>query len=145
MIYVGNFSYNDNTDETDNYCLIPCLVVADTVDEALDKFASQLISLHEEGTIVSDADYIYLDSLVELSAEESKPVMLSWQKIAVTENGLSSISSALPASDESVGCAYTFVDDDDEDFQTEFDDPNIDFAELEEADEEPFLDFTQMD
>lgn len=94
---------------------------------------------------MSDADYIYLDSLVELSAEESKPVMLSWQKIAVTENGLSSISSALPASDESVGCAYTFVDDDDEDFQTEFDDPNIDFADLEEADEEPFLDFTQMD
>ncbi|MDY2788484.1 MAG: hypothetical protein SOU05_03650 [Atopobium sp.] len=142
MIYVGNFSYNDTTEDEENYCLIPCMVVADDVDEALDKFATQLITLHEEGDLLSGADYIYLDSLVELTGECDEPVMLNWQKIAITNEGLSSISSALPGADEAAGVAYAFVNDTDEDFQTEFDDPNIDFADLEEADEEPFLDFT---
>ncbi|WP_028264010.1 hypothetical protein [Atopobium fossor] len=142
MIYVGNFSYNDNTEDDENYCLIPCMVVANDVDEALDKFAAQLVTLHEENDILSGADYIYLDSLVELADECNKPVMLNWQKITITDEGLSSISSALPGADEAAGVAYAFVDDNDEDFQTEFDNPNIDFADLEEADEEPFLDFT---
>ena len=52
MIYVGNFSYNDTTEDEENYCLIPCMVVADDVDEALDKFATQLITLHEELSLI---------------------------------------------------------------------------------------------
>ena len=46
MLYVGNFSYIDATDENENYCLIPCLVEAQNLDDALDKFALKLVELH---------------------------------------------------------------------------------------------------
>ena len=30
MLYIGNFSYNDDTDSKDNYCLMPIVVEAET-------------------------------------------------------------------------------------------------------------------
>ncbi len=38
MIYLGNFSYNDELDSSDNYCLMPCIVEADSTDHALELF-----------------------------------------------------------------------------------------------------------
>ena len=65
MLYVGNFSYNDDKDQANNYCLMPCVVEADSADEALEKFASKFASVRAESDLLEGASEIYLDSLVE--------------------------------------------------------------------------------
>lgn len=143
MLYVGNFSYIDATDENENYCLIPCLVEAQNLDDALDKFALKLVELHNDSGLINGSDRIYLDSLLELTANGETPVVLNWQKITTTDEGLCSISSALPEADEVDGAAYSFVDDHADELETEFETPDIEkLDELEDVEEEPFLDFT---
>ena len=75
MLYVGNFSYNDENDSVDNYCLLSCLVTADNADEALDKFSDLLWHYHRDTSTLDGARDIYLDSLVELETDESGNVV----------------------------------------------------------------------
>ena len=125
MLYVGNFSYNDDKDQTNNYCLMPCVVEADSADEALE---------------------IYLDSLVELEGVPQDPVITQWQKIVPAIDGLCSVTSALPDTsvDELAASAYGWGEDDGDEIELE------DMEELdglseddleEEGMEEPFLTF----
>lgn len=142
MLYVGNFSYNDDNDAADNYCLMPCLVTAVDADEALDKFADLLWRLHRTTDLLDGAREIYLDSLVELEGAPSDAVLCQWQKIVPAADGLCSITSALPESG-SDGAAYAFADEP-EDLEVDLDDSELDFDELEEADESPFLSFEEQ-
>ena len=38
MLYIGNFSYTDNREDTDNICLMPLMVEASSADAALERF-----------------------------------------------------------------------------------------------------------
>ena len=53
MIYLGNFSYNDELDSTDNYCLMPCIVEADSTDHALELSRSTLLRLQRHLTCLT--------------------------------------------------------------------------------------------
>lgn len=141
MLYVGNFSYNDERDPVDNYCLLPCLVSADNADEALDKFADLLWHYHRDTTLLDGAREVYLDSLVELESAPTEAVCCQWQKIQPADDGLFSITNALPETDLPHASAYTFHDDIDHDVEVDFDNPDIALDDLEETEESPFLSF----
>lgn len=96
MLYIGNFSYNDQTNEADNYVIMPCVVEAANAEEALEKFRAHLTQAHEQVELMAGAEEIYLDSLVELAAAPSEPVVCQWQKIMPDGEGLVSIAGALP-------------------------------------------------
>ena len=55
MIYLGNFSYNDELDSTDNYCLMPCIVEADSTDHALELFSEHLIEVANSSDLLDGA------------------------------------------------------------------------------------------
>ncbi len=116
MLYIANFSYNDESDERDNYCLMPCVVEAADADAALEKLADHLRRAHEETDLLGGATEVYLDSLAELTGAPDEPVICQWQKIVPAEEGLCSITSALPLVDEDdeSACAYNWgpVDED---------------------------------
>ncbi len=141
MLYIGNFSYNDDTDSKDNFCLMPCVVEAEDADEALAKFADMFEQIRTEGDLLDGAGKIYLDSLAEFEGTPTEPVLVQWQKIVPAVDGLCSITAALPESDEAdAATAYSWADQvDGEDVL--LDDPDED--ELEDAGyvEQPFLEF----
>ena len=140
MLYVGNFSYNDDNDPTDNYCLMPCLVSAEDADDALDKFADLLWRLHRTSDLLDGAREVYRDSLVELEGAPSDAVLCQWQKIVPAAAGLCSITSALPEPDLPHARADACAEEDDG-VDVDLDDADLDFDELEETDESPFLSF----
>lgn len=141
MLYIGNFSYNDDSDSKDNYCLMPCIVEADDAEQAMEKFAEHFQQIRKSSDLLDGAHEIYLDSLTELEAAPDEPVICQWQKIVPAMNGLCSITSALPVTDEDsdFANAYAWGEDDDED------DEHGHYDDLEELDEdamaesEPFL------
>mgnify|MGYP003085987878 CR=1 FL=1 len=76
MIYLGNFSYNDELDSTDNYCLMPCIVEADSTDHALELFSEHLIEVANSSDLLDGAKEIFLDSIVELGEVPTTPLMM---------------------------------------------------------------------
>ncbi|MCI1665632.1 MAG: hypothetical protein LKI25_04580 [Atopobiaceae bacterium] len=139
MLYQGNFSYNDDTDSADNYCLMPTIVEAPTPEDALDRFADLFERLHATTDLLEGAHEVFLDSLVELESTPEEAVLTQWQKIVPAVDGLCSITSALPETDQVSATAYGWNDDDDEDE----DDTSDDEEEPVEADEAPFLTFDE--
>lgn len=141
MLYIGNFSYNDDSDSKDNYCLMPCIVEAEDAEQAMEKFAEHFQQIRKSSDLLDGAHEIYLDSLAELEAAPTEPVICQWQKIVPAMNGLCSITSALPVVDEDsdFANAYAWGEDEDED------DEHGHYDDLEEIDEdsmaesEPFL------
>ena len=148
MLYIGNFSYTDTHDDEDNYVLLPCVVQADDADEACEQFTRLLERTRRQGDLLDGARTIYLDSLVELSEAPSEPVLVQWQKVVPSDEGLCTVCAALPDPPEGAS-AYTLSSDADEGLEEqEFTDP----AQAEEqllarpadpaqVDEEPFLEF----
>lgn len=146
MLYVGNFSYNDETDDKDNYCLMPCVVEASTSDEALDRFAAHFQEVRRSSDLLDGAHEIFLDSLVELEGVPAEPVICQWQKIVPAMDGLCSITSALPETDlsDDFASAYGWGVDDDEcedDEQPHDDTLDHDDEDSQGYPEEPFLQF----
>ena len=138
MLYIGNFSYNDDTDSKDNYCLMPIVVEAENADEAMEKFAAHLHEVRKTSDLLDGAHEIYLDSLTELEGVPSDPVICQWQKIVPAMDGLCSITSALPVADEDSDLANAYAWDDEDDEHEHVDDlEELDENEL--ADQEPFL------
>ena len=136
MLYIGNFSYNDDSDSKDNYCLMPCIVEADDAEQAMEKFAEHFQQIRKSSDLLDGAHEIYLDSLTELEAAPDEPVICQWQKIVPAMNGLCSITSALPVTDEDsdFANAYAWGEDDDED------DEHGHYDDLEELDEDAMVD-----
>ena len=138
MLYIGNFSDNDDADSTHNYCRMPIVVEATDADAAMEKFAAHLHEVRKGSDLLDGAHEIFLDSLTELEAAPSEPVICQWQKIVPAMDGLCSITSALPVVDEDdeFASAYAWGDEDDE---------HEHYDDIEELDEEalsegePFL------
>ena len=140
MLYIGNFSYNDDSDSKDNYCLMPCVVEAEDADEAMEKFADHFQQIRKGSDLLDGAHEIFLDSLCELEGAPSEPVICQWQKIVPAMDGLCSITSALPVTDEDsdFANAYGWGEEDDEDEHAHYDDlDDIDEDVMSES--EPFL------
>ena len=141
MLYIGNFSYNDDSDSKDNYCLMPCIVEAENADEAMEKFAEHFQQIRKSSDLLDGAHEIYLDSLTELEGAPEEPVICQWQKIVPAMNGLCSITSALPVVDEDSDLANAYAwgeDDDDEEEHDHYDDlDDVDEDAMSES--EPFL------
>lgn len=139
MLYIGNFSYNDDTDDKDNYCLMPCVVEAGSPDEAMEKFADYLGGVRRTSDLLDGAHEIFLDSLTELEGAPAEPVICQWQKIVPAMSGLCSITSALPATDEGddLASAYAWGDDSEDDHAHV--DGLEDLDEDEMGEQEPFL------
>ena len=139
MLYIGNFSYNDDTDSKDNYCLMPIVVEAANADEAMEKFATHLHEVRAGSDLLDGAHEIFLDSLTELEGAPTEPVICQWQKIVPAMDGLCSITSALPVVDEGddVASAYAWGEEDDDE-HGHYDDLE-DLDEDDMADHEPFL------
>ena len=141
MLYIGNFSYNDDSDSKDNYCLMPCVVEADGPEDAMEKFASHFQEIRRGSDLLDGAHEIYLDSLAELEGAPSEPVICQWQKIVPAMDGLCSITSALPVVDEGDDFANAYAwgeDGDDEDEHAHYDDLD-DLDEDDMSETEPFL------
>ncbi|KXB62417.1 hypothetical protein [Olsenella sp. DNF00959] len=137
MLYLGNFSYSDQADSAENYCLMPALVEAADPEEALTKIAHALQELHEGSDLLEGAARINLDSLVELEAAPSEALITQWTKVVPSVDGLSLISSVLPAGSDDAE-AYSWVSNDaDEAHDHDHDDP----YDEDEVDEEVFLSF----
>ena len=140
MLYIGNFSYNDDSDSKDNYCLMPCVVEAENADDAMEKFADHFQQIRKGSDLLDGAHEIFLDSLCELEGAPSEPVICQWQKIVPAMDGLCSITSALPVTDEDsdFANAYGWGEEDDEDEHAHYDDlDDIDEDVMSES--EPFL------
>lgn len=142
MYYLGNFSYVDEDDTKDNYCLMPCIVEAKDAEEAMGKFADYFMEVRQTTDLLEGAYDIYLDSLTEFSSMPDEPMICQWQKILPTLDGLSSLTSALPLVEDdsdqinAYGWGTTTVDD-------EFYDPELDGDDVEEVHDEPFLHFDE--
>jgi hypothetical protein len=157
MLYVGNFSYNDELDEAHNYCLMPCIVKAADADEALEKFANHFEDIRQNSDLLEGAKEIYLDSLVELAEEPEEPLVTQWQNIVPTREGLCSLVSATPLAEGDEAISYDMrsepADEDDADEGDEDAEGTVledareifgftgDDIELEGYDEEPFIVF----
>lgn len=141
MFYIGNFNYNDEHDAADNYCLMPAIVEASDADEALDKFQTMFERIHARTDLLDGARKIYLDSLVELDHVPAQAVLLQWQKIVPSVDGLCSITSALPELEEgSDAAAYGWTNDESEHDHLHEDEGDFDEDVNEEGyEEEPFL------
>lgn len=139
MLYIGNFSYNDDTDDKDNYCLMPCVVQADSAEEAMEKFAARFQEVRRGSDLLDGAHEIFLDSLAELEGAPDEPVICQWQKIVPAMDGLCSITSALPVTDEEddFANAYGWGDDDDDEHGHYDNLDDIDDEDMSET--EPFL------
>ena len=142
MLYIGNFSYNDDTDGKDNYCLMPCVVEAADTEEAMGKFAEHFQQVRRSSDLLEGAHEIFLDSLVELEGVPNEPVICQWQKIVPAMDGLCSITSALPVVDETDDSAnaYAWGNEDEEadhDHDEVYDD--IDLDDLDSLDEEALV------
>ncbi len=137
MLYLGNFSYSDQADPAENYCLMPALVEAADPEEALTKIAHALQKLHESSDLLEGATQIHLDSLIELEGAPEEPLFAQWTKVVPSVDGLSLISSVLPAGGDEAE-AYSWLSDDaGEAHDHDRDDP----YEEDEVDEEVFLSF----
>lgn len=143
MIYIGTFSYNDDKDDKDNFCLMPCIVGADNAEQAMEKFASYFEELHQTTDLIEGASKIYLDSLTELEGVPEDPLLCQWQKIVPTVDGLCSIIDALPtvAPDEDFASAYAWDEQDSETPEDEEIEIDLDEEGLENPREAPFLRF----
>jgi hypothetical protein len=158
MLYVGNFSYNDELDAAHNYCLMPCIVKAADADEALEKFANHFEDIRQNSDLLEGAKEIYLDSLIELAEEPEEPLVTQWQKIVPTREGLCSLVSATPLAEGDEAISYEMEreledeeapdDADEEDTEnTALEDAREIFGftgddiELEGYDEQPFIVF----
>ena len=113
MLYIGNFSYTDNREDTDNICLMPLMVEASSADAALERFTELLRITHEESDLMDGASSIYLESLIEFDELPDEPVIVRWQKIYSAEDGLYSVLTPLPGH-EDLAEAYTWSADDEE-------------------------------
>ena len=88
MLYVANFSYSNYDDEFENACLMPAVVDAPDYDTATERFRALLEKLHDESPLLEGAESIYLDSIVELSEAPTEPVLIQWQKLVASDEGL---------------------------------------------------------
>ena len=119
---------------------MPIVVEAADADEAMEKFAAHLHEVRKGSDLLDGAHEIFLDSLTELEAAPSEPVICQWQKIVPAMDGLCSITSALPVVDEDdeFASAYAWGDEDDDDEHGHYDDiEELDEEALSEG--EPFL------
>ena len=140
MLYIGNFSYNDDSDSKDNYCLMPCVVEASDAEEAMQKFAESFQEIRKSSDLLDGAHEIFLDSLCELEGVPTDPVICQWQKIVPAMDGLCSITSALPVVDANsdFANAYGWGEDDGDEEEGHYDDlDDIDEDVMSES--EPFL------
>ena len=138
MLYVANFSYTDESEAEDNYCLMPCVVEAADAEDALERFTTLLTRLRDTTELLAGASEVYLDSLVEMAGAPEEAVVTQWQKIIPTEDGLVSVATALPEADLAEAVAYTYEYSDDEDDEG----AEVEFVEDDEDDlQEPFLVF----
>ena len=113
MLYVANFSYSNYDDQFENACLMPAVVDAPDYDTAAALFRALLQKLHEESPLLDGAESIYLDSIVELSQAPTEPVLIQWQKLVASDDGLYSDVVPLPGDDEIARvCDITAADDD---------------------------------
>lgn len=135
MLYIGNFSYTDMDDGSDNYCLMPAVVEAPDAETALERFSDMLVKLHDSSALLMGAQDIYLDSLVELGDAPEEAFVIQWQKILLGDEGMYSELTALPG-DVPVADVYTF-----EDLETEAsDESDLEDDELDTL-EEAFITF----
>ena len=100
MLYVANFSYSNYDDEFENACLMPAVVDAPDYDTAAARFRAMLQKLHSESPLLDGAESIYLDSIVELSQAPTEPVLIQWQKLVASDDGLYSDVAPLPGVSE---------------------------------------------
>lgn len=134
MLYVGNFSYTDASDELDNYCIMPAVVDAPDAEAALERFSELLRNLHDNSQLLAGADHIYLDSLVELAEIPTEAMLIQWQKVMDSDDGLYSVVSALPGN-EDFAEAYSWDDEGDEDEDLDDEDGEDLDDELNDEDE----------
>ncbi|ADK67726.1 conserved hypothetical protein [Olsenella uli DSM 7084] len=99
MLYIGNFNYDDANDPAENYCLMPVVVSASNPEEALSKIADLFQHLRKTSDLLDGATEIYLDSLVELEGNPQDAVLTQWSKVVPSADGLSLMSSVLPAAE----------------------------------------------
>lgn len=113
MLYVASFSYSNYDDEFENACLMPAVVDAQDYDAAAARFRAMLQKLHSESPLLDGAESIYLDSIVELSETPTEPVLIQWQKLVASDDGLYSDVVPLPGDDENARvCNMAAADDD---------------------------------
>ena len=147
MLFIASFSYSDDYEAEENYVLMPCVVSADDPQQALDRLSELLQHAHDEADgLFSGTGEVYLESLVGMDDVPEDGLIVQWQKVVPSDDGLVRLSSALPYGNPSA-VSYEFADDTE---GTDEDDGFDDKAEPDEDDEaeddddafmEPFMTF----
>lgn len=130
MLYVANFSYSVFDEEFENACLMPAVVDAPDFETAVERFKAMLQKYHEESPLLDGAELIYLDSIVELTEAPTEPLVIQWQKVVASDEGLYSDVVALPGREEIARICGQ--DDDGEDDEGEL----ISLVDDDDADED---------
>ncbi|MFP3912225.1 MAG: hypothetical protein ACLFUT_09100 [Desulfobacteraceae bacterium] len=108
MLYMGYFSFDGYT-EKPVHGYFSCVVEADDVDNAMDRFRSLLEQTRKDSQTLKEAETVYLDVVIELKQVPAGGFLA--HKIS-REGGLeTAISTALPAVDNDVAQAFTMADE----------------------------------
>ena len=111
MLFIASFSYSDDYEAEENYVLMPCVVSADDPQQALDRLSELLQHAHDEADgLFSGTGEVYLESLVGMDDVPEDGLIVQWQKVVPSDDGLVLLSSALPYGNPSA-VSYEFADD----------------------------------
>jgi hypothetical protein len=144
MLFIASFSYSDDYEAEENYVLMPCVVSADDPQQALDRLSELLQHAHDEADgLFSGTGEVYLESLVGMDDVPEDGLIVQWQKVVPSDDGLVLLSSALPYGNSSA-VSYEFADDTegaDEDEDGFDDEAEDDEDSDDDAFMEPFMTF----
>ena len=108
MLYMGYFSFDGYT-EKPVHGYFSCVVEADDVDGAMDKFRALLDQTRKETDTLQDVESVYLDVVIELKQVPSNGFLA--HKISREGELETGISTALPEVNQTMAQAFTMADE----------------------------------
>ena len=110
MLYVGHFSFESSQEESDAFTVeskggtFTCLVEAESLDDAADKFRDLIISHADSFEIFGSAGGVFIDAIIEIKKLPEKGVLT--QLYEPLGNGSGSFATVLPGVPAELCVAY---------------------------------------
>jgi len=125
VLYIGHFDFVEKDDSHHGY--FTCVVEANNVTAALEKFRTLIRSLKEEGDLFDSIEEVYLDSCVEVSTIPKAGFLAHYVSYSGERRASISTSIRGAESDECSAYAFGVPDEDQEEEETYEVEPFISF------------------
>ena len=122
MLYLAHFDFNENTGKDESHGYFTCVVEAENIDEALEKFETLLMEIRAKEDILADIDEVYLNVCVEIHSVPKAGFVANYTSYSGAQTA--SISTSIRGASEKQCVTYSYEPD-------------------EEGEVEPFLTFTE--